>query len=76
MIHMNNKRRLTVLGATADPEVQYLVFPGVWVLARVVAHPHPQAPPGPRHLREQIPSSTYIWADRKMLILRIGSGIK
>lgn len=36
---------LTVLGATADPEIQHLVFLGLRVFSGVIAQPHPQASP-------------------------------
>lgn len=43
---------LTVLGTAADPEIQHLVFLGLWCLARVVAKSHPEAPPGACHLED------------------------
>lgn len=47
------KRRnsaLTVLGATTDPEIQHLIFFGLWGLSGIVAELHPQASPRPCHL--------------------------
>lgn len=66
-IHLNasSSQALTVLGATADPEVQYLVFLGFGVLSGVVAQPHPQTPPGSRHLFESKPHGVNVRLGRK-----------
>ena len=67
MLHIANfpSRCLTMLGATADPEVQQLVFLGLWGLPGVIAQPHPQTSPRPCHLQRSTPCFTFIWAEKK-----------
>lgn len=54
-----------MLGATADPEVQQLVFLGLWGLPGVIAQPHPQTSPRPCHLQRSTQCFIFIWAEKK-----------